>query len=271
MVTEGGEDRWVVGPWRVGPLEGIAMAEGDAEVLPPDLPSRVFDGLFDQIVGGGRAPGDLLPSERSLADEYGVNRQVVREALKRLDQLGLIAADRGNGTRVLDWRVTGSFDILPILVARALGDSSLEPLLIARHLLDLRLGFTLTVAQLCVLRASDDDLEHLLAVARRVGELTDVAERLVAEWDVWALTAKVTGNVAMELLLNSMRSAAGPSMLLMFRASTNILGHPDEIVAAFEAMVRRDAAATDAAVRHLYRIDATPELLAAEERATQHQ
>ena len=133
---------------------------------------------------------------------------------------------------------------------------------------------------------NDEDAARLLTLTYRLDYLTallgsapsitrnlftDVAERLVAEWDVWALTAKVTGNVAMELLLNSMRSAAGPSMILMFRASTNILGHPDEIVAAFEAMARRDAAATDAAVRHLYRIDATPELLAAEERATQHQ
>ena len=240
---------------------------GVTEQIPTDLPSRVFDELCDLIITGRLGIGALLPSERSLTEQFGVNRQVVREAIKRLVQLGMVAPDRGNGTRVLDWRATGSFDLLPLMITRALGDRGPDPLITARNLLDLRLGFTVTVAQLCVSRASDDELAALLEVARSIGGIGNVLDRMIAEWDVWALAARASGNVAMELLLNSMRSAAGPAMLLMFRASSNVLGDPDLLVRSFEAMLARDVAAVDLAVRDLYRLDPSPELLAAELRA----
>lgn len=247
--------------------EASAVIGGGVEgVLPADLPTRVFDDLLDRIIGGTLASGERLPSERALTEAFGVNRQVVREALKRLAQLGLVAADRGNGNVVLDWRQTGSFDLLPLIAARALGDRGPGPLLTARHLLELRLTFALSVTHLCVVHAAERQLDELVASALAIGDFPDVTQRFAAEWRMWHVAVDGSGNVALALMLNSLRSLAGPGLLLMARASLTVPGDPTELVAAARAIAARNADEADALVRHAYRIEPTAELRAAEER-----
>lgn len=53
--------------------------------------------LRERIVGGEFAPGVSLPGEQALADEYGVTRTVVRNALRWLEQRGLVSARRNIG------------------------------------------------------------------------------------------------------------------------------------------------------------------------------
>jgi GntR family transcriptional regulator len=62
-----------------------------------DLRARVADGAFAQ----------RLPAEHELATEYGVSRQTVREALRRLSDAGVIERERGRGTRVRAFRQVG--------------------------------------------------------------------------------------------------------------------------------------------------------------------
>ena len=247
---------------------GVLVGGGEG-ALRADLPTRVFDDLLDRIISGSLASGERLPSERALTEAFGVNRQVVREALKRLAQLGLVAADRGNGNLVLDWRRTGSFDLLPLLAARALGDRGPGPLLTARNLLELRLSFALSVTHLCVLHASDDQNEQLIASALAIGGHPDVTQRFAAELQMWHVAVEGSGNVALGLMLNSLRSAAGPGLLLMARASRTVPGDPTELVAAARAIAARDVETADATIRHVYRIEPTAELEAAELQAAE--
>lgn len=237
--------------------------------LSTDLPTRVFDDLLDRIISGALRSGERLPSERALTEAFGVNRQVVREALKRLAQLGLVAADRGNGNVVLDWRRTGSFDLLPLLAARALGDRGPGPLLTARNLLELRLTFALSVTHLCVLHASDTQLDQLVDAALAIDDYPDVAQRFAAEWQMWHVAVEGSGNVALGLMLNSLRNVAGPGLLLMARASRTVPGDPGELVVAARVIAERDAATAEAMIRHTYRIEPTAELRAAELQAAE--
>src|SRR5690349_2485003 len=57
--------------------------------------------LAEKIQHGEWEIGAFLPSEPDLASEYGCSRETVRAALKRLEDLGLIARRKGQGTRVL--------------------------------------------------------------------------------------------------------------------------------------------------------------------------
>ncbi|WP_336629726.1 MULTISPECIES: GntR family transcriptional regulator [unclassified Microbacterium] len=49
------------------------------------------------IVDDGLGPGDRLPTEARLAEQFGVARSTVREALKRLEEEGLVEAVQGKG------------------------------------------------------------------------------------------------------------------------------------------------------------------------------
>jgi len=52
------------------------------------------------IVGGHYAPGDKLPSERELADDFGVSRPTIRDAMIALEFQGLVEARQGSGVYV---------------------------------------------------------------------------------------------------------------------------------------------------------------------------
>jgi GntR family transcriptional regulator, transcriptional repressor for pyruvate dehydrogenase complex len=58
--------------------------------------------ILSFIVGGLLTKGDRLPSESEMAVNFGVSRPVVREALTRLQQSGVIEIRRGAGSFVLD-------------------------------------------------------------------------------------------------------------------------------------------------------------------------
>lgn len=57
--------------------------------------------LADRIVEGVIAPGDRLPSEGGLVEEFGASRSVVREALHRLQSRGLVRTRVGSGSYAL--------------------------------------------------------------------------------------------------------------------------------------------------------------------------
>jgi GntR family transcriptional repressor for pyruvate dehydrogenase complex len=67
----------------------------------PRLADRVADTLRDTIVSGELRPGDALPSERDLSQQFGVSRTVIREAVRSLSGKGLLEAVGGSGVRVL--------------------------------------------------------------------------------------------------------------------------------------------------------------------------
>ncbi|MGY4103785.1 GntR family transcriptional regulator [Nocardia sp. R16R-3T] len=72
----------------------------------------VYDDLREQISSGGLQPGDKIPAELDLADRYNFSRPTVREAIRRLEQEGLLtAAVAGLGRMVrsrdlITWHLT---------------------------------------------------------------------------------------------------------------------------------------------------------------------
>src|SRR5215211_1137494 len=61
---------------------------------------QVVKQVGDAIQRGALPRGQKLPTERELADSFGVSRGVVREAVKVLTTMGLVESRQGSGTYV---------------------------------------------------------------------------------------------------------------------------------------------------------------------------
>lgn len=64
------------------------------------LSVQVAQQLSQEIRAGRLAPGQKLPTEAKLVDEFQVSRTVIREALSRLKSLGLVESRQGSGVYV---------------------------------------------------------------------------------------------------------------------------------------------------------------------------
>jgi GntR family transcriptional regulator, transcriptional repressor for pyruvate dehydrogenase complex len=75
-----------------GPLAGIEPIR--REPLATEIARR----LVDYLLSGQVSPGERMPSERQLAQAFGVGRSAMREAIKSLSLLGLVEVRHGDGT-----------------------------------------------------------------------------------------------------------------------------------------------------------------------------
>ena len=68
--------------------------------------SRLYEQIVQQVEESIRSgvlkPGHQLPPERELAEQFGVSRTAVREAVKALHEKGLVEAFPGRGTFITD-------------------------------------------------------------------------------------------------------------------------------------------------------------------------
>jgi DNA-binding FadR family transcriptional regulator len=121
--------------------------------------------LISRIVTGELPVGSILPREEDLADEYRVNRSVVREAGKLLQVHRLVEPRRRRGTEVLDPMQSLTPQVIGALLVNAAGvlDSKfLEEFLEIRALLDSHL------AGLVAERRDAGDLGKLEAILERI-------------------------------------------------------------------------------------------------------
>lgn len=98
--------------WRIQThnIQVAETAKPMSNVTAPDTPApqgktlvaKVTDALSGQIGTGHYKPGDRLPSEAQLTQEFGVSRTVVREAIAALRSGGLVEARHGIGVFVLE-------------------------------------------------------------------------------------------------------------------------------------------------------------------------
>jgi GntR family transcriptional regulator, transcriptional repressor for pyruvate dehydrogenase complex len=164
---------------------------------------HVFGQLRDAIVGGSLAAGDALPSERELATTFEVNRHAVREALRRLQQLGLVKVSQGGATRVLDWRASAGLD-LAFSVGDVLPVATLE-----RDVMEMRACIGADAARLAAARA---DADARAAIAEAVDDYAAAVPDLIrmgeADRAFWRRVIEGSGNIAYQLAFNSLMAGA---------------------------------------------------------------
>ncbi|HTH04606.1 MAG TPA: GntR family transcriptional regulator [Ilumatobacteraceae bacterium] len=216
----------------------------------------IYEQLRDAIIGDSLRVGELLPPERELAQQAGVNRQAVREALQRLRQMHLVEIVHGGGARVREWRMTADISLLPELVTAADGSLQASPALSLTHL---RVALGTDIARLAARNVTTDrtmNLRNALAAMRMHYGIGAVDSRsiVVAIEDVWTVLAEMSENVAYRLTNTAMRVAALeylqivpgtvtpiPEQLEMYERLVNAVLSSDEDTAAITARTVLDA------------------------------
>ncbi len=162
---------------------------------------RVFMQLSEEILSGRYEAGEKLPTQRTLAAELGVTMTALREALKRLEQLGLVEVRHGDAMRVTDWRARGGLDVIThvLFAAGGLDRHMLRDVLEARRLL------LAESARLAAERATEDQAARLKELAANLAVAPDQAAAQAIDWAFFHDLVETAGNVVLLLVMNSIR------------------------------------------------------------------
>ena len=211
------------------PLAGVPAP---APIKHRDSPSvEVTRHLLEYLLSGHFAPGDRIPSERQLAQALQVGRAGVREAIKSLSLLGLIAVRQGDGT----YLAHSVSSLLPEVIewGLLLGERRVEDLIEARTNLE---AFNATLA---ARRGRPEDINELwkrLEAMRNAGP--DLAAFVQADIDFHLHVAKMSGNEILANLAQSFQSMLrvwATKIIETERDTLSISNEHEPIVAAIAA------------------------------------
>ena len=146
-----------------------SSAFGSLRVERQQLHEQIADSIEQVVAREQLAPGTQLPPERALADMLGVSRPTVREALRLLQERGLVRMRVGSGTFITDVPASSVADSIERFLV--FGSCSYEELLTARKTLEP------DMAALAAERATPADLAKLR-------ELVEAIEAACARNDV---------------------------------------------------------------------------------------
>jgi GntR family transcriptional regulator, transcriptional repressor for pyruvate dehydrogenase complex len=207
-------------------------------MLKPVEKQRVAEEIAEQlrslILNGQYPPGSKLPPERELSKRLRVNRASLREALKKLEHLGLVRIRQGDGTRVQNFMETGGIELVQHLLPLAGG----KPELI-RDLLEFRRIFGREIARLAASRSSTDrdGLAKLRVVADKADKTAGAAELFDLDFDFYVALSALCGNQVMLLLLNTVRDGVRNFMPLLANLAgpqDTVRKHHRELITAIE-------------------------------------
>ncbi|MDJ0722310.1 MAG: GntR family transcriptional regulator [Desulfobacterales bacterium] len=150
--------------------------------------------LLGQIFRGELAAGAKLPTERAQARAFAANRATVREALRYLETLELIAVRQGDGAYVRDFLKSGNLQVAKEMIEV---DMDLRREILAA-LLEVRRNYLPAVAYAAALRRTPAQLRQLEKAIRRNPETTVMAR----DRRVHRIIARSSGNVLNILLIN---------------------------------------------------------------------
>ena len=154
------------------------------------LHEQIADSIQAMIAEGQLLRSSQLPPERELAKLLGVNRATVREAIRLLEQRGLVHMKVGDGTYVTE---AMSFSVVADSIERqfVFGQCSHEDLVALREILEPG------VAAMAALRATQEDLDEMKALIAQIEDnfaARDTAAQSRADTDFHLALAKATHN-----------------------------------------------------------------------------
>jgi GntR family transcriptional repressor for pyruvate dehydrogenase complex len=215
------------------------------------LSEKIIAQISDALVAGELKPGDRLPPERELAEQFGVSRTVIRDAVKTLAGRGILHVKHGAGIFVTTseenaiGRLGALSDILPLQGVRL------------RDLFEIRKVLEAEGAEWAARRRNDYHLKRLRGIledAHRNSENLEVLSERDAQFHV--AIAEASQNLVlvrvMLTLLDLLAQSRRESLSIPGRAKLSLKDH-ERILEEIEA--QRHERARETMLEHLTSVE----------------
>jgi GntR family transcriptional repressor for pyruvate dehydrogenase complex len=161
---------------------------------------EICERIREQLALGVLKPGDKLPPERELAQQLGVSRNVLREALRSLEMAGILRLQKGvkGGAFIREGDTSRMNEVMRDMLS--LGTISV------RELSEARINVIDLVVRLACVNARQRDFEALEANIERTDLATHegrLLDRVECSREFYKLLAESTGNKVIAMITNS--------------------------------------------------------------------
>ena len=227
--------------------------EGPMQLYKAVRPARLYEQIVEQIersiVEGKLKPGDQLPTERELAQQFGVSRTAVREAVKTLTEKGLVESHSGRGTFVQASLAQNARSSLEAFLKHGNHHDR-------THLVELREIIEPQVTALAATRIEEQQLAMMRdAVAQMERSMRKPEAYIEADLDFHLALAEAAGNPLILSLLDSVVGMLREQRMGIFRVNGGPERGQIHHKRILEAIERRDATAARLAMQeHLKQI-----------------
>ena len=207
------------------------------------LATEIARRLVEFILSGQVEHGARMPSERALAEAFGVGRSAMREALKALSLIGLVEVRQGDGTYL---RKADSA-LLPELIewGLLLGEQRTLDLVEARQEIEV------VIAGLAARRRTEADLTDLRTILERMDKAPSIPDFIEADVQFHLRLADACGNSALRDIHSSVQALLRTWIARVVEASGDTRPSYAEHVPLLEAVADGNAqAARDAMAAH---------------------
>jgi GntR family transcriptional regulator, transcriptional repressor for pyruvate dehydrogenase complex len=216
---------------------------------PRNLAFALVEALGERIRHGELRPGDKLPTEAEVMNEFGVSRTVVREALSRLQAAHVVVTRHGVGTFVVGPSEEGR----PFSVTAA----QLATLQDVVEVLELRVGLESEAASLAAMRRTPEQLQRMrIQLDRMAQALAQGRDAIDADFSFHLEIAQATHNPRFVHLLEALGTTIIPRARLPIDADPNgeqqaayLRRVHNEHESIFEAITAQDAEGARATMR----------------------
>lgn len=167
---------------------------------------EAFDELARSILSGQLAAGTKLPSERELEQTLGASRVLIRQAIHRLGDLGLLRVRQGAATRVQSLDAIEDVRVLELLYRLGERRAEMDPYVIERQYMN-----GASMLELAELRGRDEQRSAVMEIVRTDAPNED-EPFLPFEQKFWHAVAAATNNPIFRMELSWWYRTVGEAM-----------------------------------------------------------
>lgn len=174
-------------------VQGDRIA-GESARVKPGLADRVYHLLYSRITNGDYPVNQKLPPEKALAEEFGVSRPILREALEQLREQRLILSRQGAGSFVREIR------------SAPLGFARVETIADIQRCYEFRICIETMATRLAAARHDEPALDEIAtALSLMEGATNSLTHREDADFAFHLAVAKAANNQYFEASMRALR------------------------------------------------------------------